>query len=126
MKHAILIYTTPGVTELFDAFDDDERAAAFQLYWDIENDLAASGELVDSKALDPDDQFFVRRGDEGPVATPAPSAEVTESVTGYYVVDVASPERAFEIAARFPEATVAGGIRLARVWTEADFADLSS
>ena len=121
MKYLILIHNNPSVGELFEKMTDEERAVAFQTYWDVESDLEASGELVDSKALDDRTQQLVFRGPEGLVITDAPLPETTEVVSGYYLVEVASAERAYEIAARFPEAVVPGGIRVGRTLTQEDF-----
>lgn len=121
MKYLILIHSNPAVAELFAAMTDDERRAAFQIYWDVESDLEATGELVDSKALDDATQQSVLRGADGPIVTDAPLPETTEVVSGYYLVDVETPQRAHEIAARFPEAAVVGGIRVGRVLTQEDF-----
>lgn len=122
MQYLILIHNSPAVIDLFAKMSDEERAAAFQVYWDVESDLQATGELVDSKALDTDAKKQVTRGADGPVVTDAPLPELTEVVSGYYLVDVADEARAAEIAARFPEAVVPGGMRIARIWTGADFA----
>lgn len=121
MKYLILIQSNPRVVELFAGMTDDERSAAYQIYWDVESDLEASGELVDSKALDENTQQFVTRGADGPVVTDAPLPETTEVVSGYYLVDVPDAARAYEIAARFPEAVVEHGIRVARTLTQDDF-----
>ena len=121
MKYLILITSNAAVSAHFAALSDDERGREFQLYWDIESELEASGELVDSKAVDGDEQTIVTRSDEGVVATPAPD-DGNDVVTGYYLVDVVDEGRAIEIAARFPEAAAAGGgIRVTRVWTQSDF-----
>lgn len=122
MQYLILIHNSPAVIDLFAKMSDEERKAAFQIYWDVESDLQATGELVASKALDTDAQKQVTRGADGPVVTDAPLPELTEVVSGYYLVDVADEARAAEIAARFPEALVPGGMRIARIWTDADFA----
>jgi len=121
MKYLILIHNNPAVIELFAGLTDDQRAAAYQIYWDVEADLQSTGELVDSKALDTGAQKLVSRGADGPIVTDAPLPELTEVVSGYYLVDVADEVRAVEIAGRFPEAVVSGGVRVARVWTESDF-----
>ena len=121
MKYLLLITANPAINAHFAALSDEERQREFQLYWDIESDLEASGELVDSKAVDGDTQFVVTRGADGPTVTEAPAGDA-EVVTGYYLVDVVDQARAAEIAARFPEAAVdGGGIRLTRVWTQDDF-----
>ncbi|NYF18182.1 hypothetical protein HDC37_003038 [Microbacterium sp. AK009] len=122
MQYLILIYNSPAVIDLFARMSDEERAAAFQIYWDVVSDLEATGELVSSEALDTEAQKQVTRGADGPVVTDAPLPELTEVVSGFYLVDVADEARAAEIAARFPEAVVPGGMRIARIWTDADFA----
>ena len=122
MKYLILIQNNPAVIELFAGMNDDERSAAYQVYWDVVSDLEATGELIDSKALDTGAQKLVSRGADGPLVTDAPLPEVTEVVSGYYLVDVVDEARAVVIAARFPEAAATDGVRVARVWTEADFA----
>lgn len=121
MKYVVLIHNNPAVVEMFAAMSDEERRRAFQIYWDVESELEASGELVDSKALDDRTQQAVRRGPDGPVVSAAPLPEAAEVVSGYYLVDVADADRAHEIAARFPEAAVDGGIRVARALTQEDF-----
>ncbi len=126
MKYLVLIQSNPAVVDLFARMSDEERKAAFQIYWDVESDLEKSGELVDSKALDEQTQHFVMRSADGPIVTDAPLPETTEVVTGYYLVDVENEQRAFAIAARFPEAVVEGGIRVARTLTQEDFDALSA
>ncbi|MFE1644463.1 YciI family protein [Microbacterium sp. P01] len=126
MKYQILIYNNPSVIEMFARMTDAERTAAFQLYWDVESDLEASGELVDSKAVDDRTQRAVRRGPDGPMVTDAPTPDTGDVVSGYYLVDVPDAARAYEIAARFPEAAVDGGIRVARALTQEDFDAMTS
>lgn len=121
MQYLILIHSNPSVIELFAGMTDDQRREAFQTYWDVESDLQASGELVESKALEVKLQRYVQRGPQAPIVTDAPLAETTEIITGFYLVDVVGEERAFEIAARFPEAATERGVRVVRVWTQADF-----
>lgn len=121
MKYLILIQNNPLVVGLFAKMTEEERTAAYQVYSDVESDLQASGELVDSKALDDRTQQNVQRGHGGTVVTDAPLPETTEVVSGYYLVDVADAERAHAIAVRFPEAAVPGGIRVARALTQEDF-----
>jgi hypothetical protein len=121
MKYLILIHNNPSVVDLFAKMTDEQRAAAYQLYWDIESELEASGELVDSKALDDRAQQFVQRGAASPLVTNAPLPETTEVISGYYLVDVENKDRAHVIAAKFPEAAVSAGIRVARTLTQEDF-----
>ena len=125
MKYVILIHNNAAVVDMFAAMTEEQRAAAYQLYWTIESDLEQSGELVDSKAVDDRTQKVVRRGLAGTVVSDAPAPESADVVSGYYLVDVASADRAYEIAAQFPEAEVSGGIRVARALTQEDFDAMS-
>ena len=122
MQDLVLIQRNAAVVEMFAGTPDGERKAAFQTYWDVENDLIASGELVDSKAVDETTQRLVRRSPDGPVVTDRPPPETHDAVSGYSLVDVTDEERAVAIAARFPETAVEGGMRVARVLTAEDFA----
>jgi hypothetical protein len=122
MKFVVLIYSNASVDALAAARTTEEQQATNQIYWDVERELEASGELIDSKAIDESSQKFVRVNADGSVevdGVPAPPGG--EVVTGYYLLDVLDEARAFEIGARFPEAKANHGIRVARVWTQADF-----
>ena len=72
----------------------------------VGSDLAAAGELVDSRGLaDPSQAKVVRIQDGIPVATDGPYAEAKESLAGYWLVDVDSEARAIEIASRVVDFT---------------------
>ena len=122
MKYIVVIHSNAATGELFASMSDEQRQRAFQSYFDIQSDLEQSGELIDSKALAEREQHIVTRGANGPVITDAPLPELTEVISGYYLVEVAGLDRAAEIAARFPEAEVEGGIRVVRTLTAEDFA----
>ena len=64
--------------------------------------LIADGELVDAQGLAmPSEARVVRaRADGSPAVTDGPFAEAKEFLAGYWIVDVESPERRYEIAAR--------------------------
>jgi hypothetical protein len=65
-------------------------------------DLQAAGQLVDAQGLaPPQDARIVRANDSGkPEVTDGPFAEAKEFLAGYWIVDVASKEEAYAIAAR--------------------------
>ena len=70
--------------------------------------LAASGELVGAEGLGtPDQAKRVRAGDDGKPITDGVFPESKEFLVGYWIVDVDSPERAYQIAA---EASAAPGV----------------
>jgi hypothetical protein len=66
----------------------------------VRETLTRSGEFVDSRALKPG-RTWVRWGgpDAPPVTTEGPDEEHSDLVAGWYLIDVASHERALEVAA---------------------------
>jgi hypothetical protein len=65
---------------------------------DIDVRLRASGEMVYNEGLADGSQAKVVRLENGqPVATDGPFAEAKESIIGFWIVDVASEERALEL-----------------------------
>ena len=70
--------------------------------------LAGQGELVAAEGLaGPDQAKLVRAGKDGKPVTDGVFPETKEFLAGYWMVDVPSPERAYEIAA---EASMAPGL----------------
>ncbi|QLY30286.1 YciI family protein [Nocardia huaxiensis] len=74
-------------------------------------ELAKSGELVDAQGLaGPDEARIVTSdGRSAPVVTDGPFPETKELLAGYWIIDVDSPERAVEIAAKASAAPGPGG-----------------
>lgn len=71
--------------------------------------LAEAGELVSAEGLaGPDQAKLVRAGQDGRPDTDGVFPETKEFLAGWWIVDVESPERAYEIAA---EASAAPGPR---------------
>ncbi len=77
-------------------------------------ELAAGGELVSAEGLDSPDQARLVRAGKGvkPEVTDGPFAEAKEFLAGYWIVDVETPERAYEIAGRASAAPGPGGAPL--------------
>ncbi len=68
---------------------------------DLDQELADSGERVDSVGLaDPTQAKTVRFEQGVPVPTDGPFAEAKESLAGYYLVDVEEEARALAIASK--------------------------
>lgn len=84
------------------AWSEDELKAMFQHMGALNDDLAESGELVDAQGLgEPSQSRLVTTDADGrPVVSDGPYGETKEVLAGYWVVDCATPERAYEIAAR--------------------------
>jgi hypothetical protein len=105
MKYLLLIYHNPGSREIWESFSDAERAEGLQVYAALNEELAASGELIATEALADASQakrVTVREGQA--ITSDGPFAEVKEQLAGFYLVDAESMERAIAIAARIPEA----------------------
>jgi hypothetical protein len=75
--------------------------------------LTESGELVQVRALTPPTQAkLVRAGKDGAPVTDGPFPEAKEFLAGYWIVDVDTPERAYQIAAQGSAAPGRGGAPL--------------
>ena len=77
-------------------------------------ELKDAGELVAAEGLASPDQARVVRARKGggPEVTDGPFPEAKEFLAGYWIVDVESPEQAYEIAARASAAPGPGGAPL--------------
>jgi hypothetical protein len=75
--------------------------------------LSAAGELVTAEGLSgPDQAKRVRAGSDGKPITDGVFPESKEFLAGYWIVDVDSPERAYQIAAEASAAPGKGGVPL--------------
>ena len=77
----------------------------------LNRELLALGELVDAQGLaGPDEARFVTSdGQQPPVVSDGPFPETKELIAGYRLVEVASLERAIELAARISAGPGIGG-----------------
>ncbi|MDO3700939.1 YciI family protein [Micromonospora sp. C28SCA-DRY-2] len=106
MKYLLLGYTPAVAWDAATAGNPSEEAmAAFAAYQRFEQELIDSGEFVSSEGLGhPAVSITVRRTPTGVVATDGPFAELKEVLASFAVIDVASHDRAVEIASRIVEA----------------------
>jgi hypothetical protein len=105
VKYLVLIYSNPESRAIWDRMAQEDRATGLEAYAALNEELAASGELVVTEALaDPalTTRVTVREGQA--LTTDGPFAEAKELLAGFYLVDCETRERAVEIAARVPEA----------------------
>jgi hypothetical protein len=105
MKYVILIHHNPESQKIWESFSADERAEGLKVYMDLNEDLAASGELIVTEALA--DASLTKRvsvRDGRTMTSDGPFAEAKELLAGFFLVECESAERALEIAARVPEA----------------------
>jgi hypothetical protein len=105
VKYLVLIYSNPASREIWEGFSDDQRAEGFRYYAALGEELAASGELLVTEALDdPSLTTRVSLRDGQVLTSDGPFAESKEVLAGFFLLECASLERAVEIAARVPEA----------------------
>jgi hypothetical protein len=102
MKYMLLIYHNPGFLE---SFSEEEMNAVMAEVGEIMSELEKSGEWVGGEALaDMSQTKTVRLRDGAPAVTDGPYLEAKEHLAGYCMIDCDTPERAVEIAARWPDA----------------------
>jgi hypothetical protein len=98
----LLIYNNPAT---FDSLSEEERDGLMGEVDALMTELTESGEWVGGEALADSSQTRTVRVRGGvPAVTDGPYAEAKEQLAGYCMVDCESPERAIEIAARWPDA----------------------
>jgi len=113
MKYILMMNTMktdcpgfPGWTK-----EDIQRHIAFMIGFNQE--LSAAGELVGAEGLSfPDQARLVRAGKNGEPVTDGVFPESKEFLAGYWIVNVESPDRAYQIAARASAAPGINGVPL--------------
>ena len=114
MKFMMMMHAPRGTGdyEIFSWKPEDIQAHI--AYWNqLNGELKDAGEWVQVEGLTPPRQAkLVRAGADGRPVTDGPFAESKEFLAGFWIVDVASPERAYELAARVSAAPGPGGAPL--------------
>ena len=95
-------------------WNPEELKAHIEFMMTVNQALKASGERVGAEGLAmPSDTRIVRATSGGaPAVTDGPYPEAKEFLAGYWIVDVGSPEEAYEIAGRASAAPGPGGTPL--------------
>jgi hypothetical protein len=110
MKFVILIHSNPqpwghptgDYVADFQALPSSQRAQMHAEFEALLTQLQANGELLGGEALGDPATSTLYRWDAGkPIATDGPYAETKEQFAGFFLIDVATRERAEEIAAAF-------------------------
>jgi len=116
MKYMLMMntMTASGATYAGVAgWTQEDVAAHIAFMKNLTESLAESGELVDTNGLGlPDQARIVRAGQDGAPITDGIFPETKELLAGYWIVDVESPERAYQIAARASASPGPGGMTL--------------
>ncbi|HEX2221445.1 MAG TPA: YciI family protein [Candidatus Limnocylindria bacterium] len=105
----------PGVIDTpLEEWQPEEINAHLDYYRRLNEELAASGELVGGEVLTGPDlaKIVTSDGATAPVVTDGPFGEFKEWLAGYQIIDVESEGRALEIAAKVSAVPGPGGAPL--------------
>jgi len=110
MRYILLMTGTKAGVDTYKAWSKTDIEAHFTFLRALNKDLTESGELVANEGLGaPEQAKVVRTGSGGVPITDGVFPEAKEFLLGYWIVDVESPERAYEIAARLSAGPGPGG-----------------
>jgi hypothetical protein len=111
MKFMLMMHAPRGTGEYaVSAWKPEEFQAHVAFMQRLNRELTESGELVGAEGLAPPSEArLVRAGGNGVPVTDGPFAEAKEFLAGYWLVDVDTPERAYQIAAQASAAPGPGG-----------------
>jgi hypothetical protein len=111
MKYILLMTGTKAGVDTYRAWSEKDIQAHFAFLTRLNKELTESGEFVATAPLGPPEQAkVVRAGQDGAPVTDGVFPESKEFLLGYWIVDVATPERAYAIAARISTAPGPGKI----------------
>jgi hypothetical protein len=100
----LLNYMNPAI---WDALPEEARNTVFQGHEEFSKKTTETGELVAALAMaDPTKSATVRVRDGKPATTQGPYVDSEEFLAGYYLVDCETEERAYELAALVPDASI--------------------
>ena len=115
MKYMLMMHapkagwTTAGIG----TWPQEDIKAHIQFMMDFNRKLKASGEFVDGQGLSgPEEAKSIRANKDGTPDTDGPFAEAKEFLAGFWIVDVDSTARAYQIAAQISAAPGKGGVPL--------------
>lgn len=111
MKYILLMSSTKAGVAGYHAWAQSDRDAHMQALGAIAKDLVETGEFIATQGLAEPNQAKVVRGEKnGLPVTDGIFPEAKEFLLGYWIVDVATPERACAIAGRIAAAPGPGGV----------------
>jgi len=113
MKYILMMNTPGGGPYQIGRWPKQDIQAHLAFMKGFTKKLAESGELVAGEGLaGPDQAKLVRASKDGLPITDGVFPEAKEFLAGYWIVDVESPERAYQIAAEASAAPGPGGTPL--------------
>lgn len=111
MKYLLMMVGTKAGVDTYRAWSESDVQSHFTFLKNLNKELHESGEFVANEPLAPPDQAkVVHAGKNGMPVTDGVFPEAKEFLLGYWIVDVESPERACEIAARLSAGPGPGGV----------------
>ena len=111
MKYILLMCGTKAGVNTYHAWSQKDIEALMAVLRGINKDLTESGEFVATQGLaEPGEAKVVRGEKNGMPVTDGIFPESKEFLLGYWLIDVATPERAHAIAGRISAAPGPGGV----------------
>ena len=110
MKYILLMTGTKAGVDTYHAWSKKDVDAHMAVLVSINRELTESGEFIATQGLaGPNEAKVVRGVINGVPVTDGIFPESKEFMLGYWIVDVATPDRAYEIAGRISAAPGPGG-----------------
>ena len=112
MRYMLMMHAPRGTGDYqISSWSPDDLKAHIDFMHHFNAELTEAGEFVGGEGLTPPGEArVVRAGKNGtPVVTDGPFAEAKEFLAGYWIVEVDTPQRAYEIAAKASAAPGPGG-----------------
>jgi hypothetical protein len=111
MKYILLMSGTKQGVDTYRAWSQRDIDAHMAVLHSINKELRDSGEFVATQPLAGPDEAVVVRGEKNGIpVTDGIFPESKEFLLGYWIVDVATPERAYAIAGRISAAPGPHGV----------------
>jgi hypothetical protein len=111
MKYILLMSGTKAGVDGYRAWSKNDIDTHMGVLQTLSRELTQSGEFVATQGLAaPHEAQVVRGMKDGMPITDGIFPEAKEFLLGYWIVDVAAPERAYEIASRISAAPGPGGV----------------
>jgi hypothetical protein len=110
MKYILMMHGPKSSWDEYARWSKEDLQRNVEFMQRFNRELHESGVFVDAKGLAwPQEAKMVRAGDDGEPVTDGVFPEAKEFLAGYWVIDVESPEQAYQIAARASAAPGPGG-----------------
>jgi hypothetical protein len=115
MRFMLMMHAPKGTGDYqISEWKPEDLKAHIEFMHELNRELTQAGELVGGEGLSaPGEARVVRAGKNGaPAVTDGPFAEAKEFLAGYWIVDVETAQRAYDIAAKISAAPGPGGTPL--------------